>query len=74
MSYSCKKCGHPVFVSYRRFVGNGALMMISVENGDDKLVDVESCPECGARLLIFEDLEWTRPEEYQREKERTAAI
>ena len=49
-------------------------MMISVENGDDQLIDVESCPECGNRLLIFDDLTWTDPEEYQRETERTAAI
>ena len=74
MPYSCKNCGLSVFVSYRRFPGNGALMMISVENGDDKLIDVESCPECGNRLLIFDDLTWTDPEEYQRETERTAAI
>jgi len=73
MPYSCKNCGLSVFVSYRRFNG-GSLMMVSVENGDDKLIDVESCPECGNRLLIFEDLTWTDPEEYHREKERTAAI
>jgi len=73
MGYSCNKCGLPVFVSYRRFEGNGALMMVSVENGDDKLVDVEQCPECGNQLLIWSDLKFTR-EDYHREKERTAAI
>ena len=74
MSYSCKKCGLPVYVSFRRFNGGGSLIIISVENGNDQLIDVEQCPDCGNRLMVRSDLKWTDPEEYQREFERTAAI
>lgn len=74
MAYKCKKCGRDVLVSYRRFEGNGALMMVSVETIDGSIQDVEQCPDCGARLLVYDDLEWTPPEDYHREDERTAAI
>ena len=74
MAYKCKECGRDVLVSYRRFEGNGALMIVSVETMDGDIQDVEQCPDCGARLLIYDDLEWTPPDEYHREDERTAAI
>jgi len=74
MAYKCKKCGRDVLVSYRRFEGNGALMMVSVETLDGNIQDVEHCPDCGGRLLVFDDLEWIPPGDYKREDERTAAI
>ena len=58
MAYTCKICALPVFVGYW-----GGVPVISVEVADDKIKDVEKCPQCGCQLMTLSDLEFIPPEE-----------
>ena len=58
MAYVCKNCGLPVLVGYL----NGVLD-ISIEAENDKIKDVEKCPQCENQLLTLSDLEFIPPKE-----------
>lgn len=76
MSYKCKKCGRDVSV-IRWPVESGGVdefLVISVETASGKFRDVDQCPTCGNRLMVYDDIEFIPPGEYHREDERTAAI
>ena len=62
MDYVCKTCGLPVIVTYL----NGVLE-IAIEVENDKIKDVEKCPQCGNRLMTLTDLEFIPPKELNRE-------
>lgn len=54
----CKICGLPVVVTYLHSV-----LEIAIEMENDKIRDVEKCPQCGNRLLSLTDLEFIPPKE-----------
>ena len=56
MPYSCKNCGLRVFKGYFKGV-----KVYSIETKDDNLRDVESCPDCGNRLMFDEVFMFTAP-------------
>ena len=56
--YACKICGLPVFVGYW-----AGVLEISIEVENDKIKDVEKCPQCGNSLNSLHDLEFIPPKE-----------
>ena len=58
MAYECKICGLPVIVTYL----NGVLE-VSIEVENDKIKDVDKCPQCGNQLMTLTDLEFIPPKE-----------
>ena len=62
MAYVCKICGLPVFVAYRK-VDTNTILEVSIEVENDKIKDVEKCPQCGNQLMSLTDLEFIPPKE-----------
>ena len=58
MAYVCKICHLPVWVGYW-----AGVIEINIEGNDNKLSNVEKCPQCGNQLLTLNDLEFIKQEE-----------